>query len=187
MLEFGKAKDIKEAAEFIAALNSKDEHHVGYLGTDQGEILDSLLNDFSDLSLEESLVCAYHEGKLIGVLGFHYDEEKKAAEVWGPFTIQMPGVELSLKMWNTLLKQLPVKPEKVYGFYNVKNELGIGLMGCLEAERKDNQAIFTVRKGDHLGDKSTNITIKEMTTINMVSLSHYIQQPLVIHILALEQ
>lgn len=58
MLEFRIVKDIKEAAEFIAALNSKDEHHVGYLGTNQEEILDSLLNDFSDLSLEDSLVCA---------------------------------------------------------------------------------------------------------------------------------
>jgi ribosomal protein S18 acetylase RimI-like enzyme len=164
MLEIRKVKDIKEAAEFIAALNSKDEHHVGYLGTDQEEILDSLLNEFSELSLEDSLICAYEEGKLIGILGFDYDEEMKAAEVWGPFTIQMPGMDLALKMWNTLLKQLPVILEKVYGFYNVKNELGIGLMECMEAERKDNQSILTIQKGNHLGDESTNKTIKEMTT-----------------------
>ena len=163
MLEFRKVTDVNEAAEFIAALNSKDEHHVGYLGTDKEEVLDSLINDIFDLSVENSFVCAYEEEKLIGILGFDYDEEKKTAEVWGPFTNQLQGHDLSLKMWNMLLKQLPIKPEKVYGFYNVKNQLGKCLMESLKAKRKDNQAILTIRNEEQLGDNSTNITIKEIT------------------------
>jgi ribosomal protein S18 acetylase RimI-like enzyme len=66
-------------------------------------------------------------------------------------------------MWKTLLTQLPIKPEKIYGFYNVKNQLGIGLMESLEAERTDDQAILTIRKEEHLGENSTNITVKDIT------------------------
>lgn len=162
-MELRRMKDINEIANFITNHNRHKEYHVGYIGTDKTEILDSLLNDFSDLSLEESFVCAYEKEKMIGLLGLAYDKEMKTAEIWGPFTNFKDGLNLSLEMWEFLLKQLTVIPEKFNGFYNIKNKLGISFMESLDAKRKADQAILAINKNQFQINNSDIIKIREIS------------------------
>jgi RimJ/RimL family protein N-acetyltransferase len=164
MIEFPIEKDLEKIAECIGILNSQNEHHCGYVGTNKDEILHAFSNEFSDLSLGESVVCAYENGELIGVLGFDYDKETDVAEVWGPFVRHKDGMNVSFAMWEQLLKQLTVKPKKVYGFYNVHNKLGFSLMEKLQAERKDDQSILTIRPEDYRAKEYRGFTIREISS-----------------------
>ncbi len=51
MIEYNLAKkeDIKQIARFIAEVNSKEESHIGYCGTDREEIENSLIEDITDI------------------------------------------------------------------------------------------------------------------------------------------
>lgn len=71
MIEIKYSKDLKAVSTFIANMNKHDQHHVGYCGINEEEILHTLLNDFSDIPLEESFVVAFENDKIIGVLGLH--------------------------------------------------------------------------------------------------------------------
>lgn len=51
-------------------------HHVGYCGNSEKEILHTLLNNFSDIQLEYSLISAYENGNIIGFLGLDIDGDK---------------------------------------------------------------------------------------------------------------
>lgn len=157
-----KIENLAEAAAFIAMMNSQPCNHVGYIGTDVHEIKDTLLNDFSDFPLEDSAVCGYDEGELVGFLGLDYDQESKSAELWGPFTSGVDGLSLSLAMFKHLLTKLPGPIEKIYGFFNIQNENGISFMNSLQAARKADQAILSIGKNQYLPVKNADITISEL-------------------------
>ncbi|WP_078595535.1 GNAT family N-acetyltransferase [Evansella clarkii] len=121
MMEIRKPDSYAEAAEFIAKMNKKKSSHTGYCGTEADEVLHTLENDFSDFPLDDSLIAAYKDGELVGLLGIDGDEDQKTGELWGPF-IDIPEWEdTAVKMWDKLVSQLAGKIEKAFGFYNIAN------------------------------------------------------------------
>lgn len=158
-----KIENLDVAAAFIAKMNCQPQFHVGYIGTDVHEIKDTLLKDFSDLPIEDSAVCGYDEGELVGFLGLDYDQESKSAELWGPFTSGVDGLSLSLEMFKHLLTKLPGPIEKIYGFFNIQNENGILFMNSLQAARKADQTILSIGKNQYFPIKNADIAISELT------------------------
>jgi GNAT superfamily N-acetyltransferase len=75
--------NLMQAAEFIAKMNILPECHIGYLGTSQNDIFQSLEEMNRDA---ESAAFIVREGDaLAGFLGADADLNKGTAELWGPF------------------------------------------------------------------------------------------------------
>ncbi len=133
-------------ASFIANVNHGGDH-VGYCGDDQEEILHTLLHDFSDLPLEQSLVAAYEGEELVGVLGMDIDGETKVAELWGPFVVHEDWEKVATLMYNDIVNQLPISLTQVLGFYNRDNKNCQLFMEKLGAIRKEEHTILTCQRG----------------------------------------
>ncbi|RXI96707.1 GNAT family N-acetyltransferase [Anaerobacillus alkaliphilus] len=132
-------------ASFIAKVNH-GEDHVGYCGDDQEEILHTLLHDFSDLPLEQSLVAAYEGDELVGVLGMDIDRESKVTELWGPFVVHEDCEKIATLMYNDIMNQIPISLTQVLGFYNKENKNSQLFMEKIGAIRKDEHTILTCHK-----------------------------------------
>jgi len=107
MITIGKMENIREIASFISMLNQQARHHVGYCGEQAEEIEETLVNEFSELALNDSVFVAYHNNKMLGVIGFDVDVEKRQAEVWGPFIKNEPDwLAIAIPLWNTGVKTI---------------------------------------------------------------------------------
>lgn len=133
--------DYSSIASFIANVNHGVDH-IGYCGDDQEEILHTLLHDFSDLPLEQSLIAAYEGSELVGVLGMDIDGETEVAELWGPFIVHEDWDEIATLMYKDILKQLPISLTQVLGFYNRENKNCQLFMEKIGAIRQDEHTIL---------------------------------------------
>ncbi|ALQ66315.1 GNAT family N-acetyltransferase [Bacillus thuringiensis] len=133
---------VEEIASFIATVNKDAIHHVGYCGDEKGELLHTILHDFSDIGWEGSFVVTYEDNKIIGVLGFDVDEVKKCAEIWGPFIKAENWEEVALHMWKELIEKVPFHIEELYGFYHVENNNCARLMKNLHAKEQGRHSIL---------------------------------------------
>ncbi|RSD28844.1 GNAT family N-acetyltransferase [Mesobacillus subterraneus] len=156
-------RQLTDIVDLISKVNNQAHHHCGYAGTETEEIHGTLLTDFSDLPLEESLVFSCENGKVKGVLGLAYDQKTHTGELWGPFISDNGNLESALSLWKQLLNQLSNVPEKVYGFYNVHNELGQSFMESLGAKRKKDQSILAIHKDAFQIKTNSDLSIKEVT------------------------
>lgn len=75
-------KNLADLADFLEEMNKEECSHIGYCGENNKEIYDTLINDFSDIEVNQSIVVAYFGDRIVGALGFDIDEENKSAEVW---------------------------------------------------------------------------------------------------------
>ncbi|PLR75807.1 GNAT family N-acetyltransferase [Bacillus sp. V3-13] len=148
-------------AEFIARLNNIDEHHVGYCGEKQEEILDSLTNNFSDIRIDDSFSVIYKEEKIIAALGADVSLEDKTAELWGPFINGENPEELSLAMWEDLSSKLSDKVHTFNGFYNSKNIHADKFMKMLGGVKRGNHLILKVVNKDFIHE--ADLQIKELS------------------------
>ena len=57
-------KDIKELSIYLEKMNAQSAAHIGFCGEQREEIHDSLMNDFSDLSINDSFSVAYNGGEI---------------------------------------------------------------------------------------------------------------------------
>jgi hypothetical protein len=149
MITLQNRPDSKEVADFIAELNQKPHHHVGYCGEQTEEILHTLLNDFSDLPLEASLIVTYEDERMIGVLGIDFEEESGEGELWGPFVQHEQWGKVARLMWEGLHIQASNHLNKVNGFYNVKNQNAHEFMEWLVAEKQNRHAILKIAQDDY--------------------------------------
>lgn len=140
----GKEIAISEVANFIAGLNQKKSHHVGFCGTDVREISKSLQEDFEAISYEDSFIGALVNGNLIGVIGADVDLKDGSAEIWGPFVKEPQNIGLALKMWERLLAILPPAVNHYILFPNVNNQLVSKFAEELQFEKKTDQFILTI-------------------------------------------
>ncbi|WP_229506127.1 GNAT family N-acetyltransferase [Paenibacillus sp. 1001270B_150601_E10] len=163
MITIRLADDVESIARFMAAMNGKADQHVGYCGTQAEEIYHTLCHDFSELPLEQSMVAAYEEDELIGVLGLDIDEEQHTAEIWGPFVSHPKWEEMSQLMWNRLLSQIPVALTTAYGFYNAKHGYAASLMSRLGAERIGEHTVLRFQRDILEIEKPENILIEALT------------------------
>lgn len=135
---------IEEIASFIASMNKDATQYVGYCGDEKEELLQTIIQDFSNIGWEKSFVVTYENNKIIGVLGFDVDEVKKCAEIWGPFIKAENWEEVALHMWKELIEKVPFHIEKFYGFYHVENNNCARLMNKLHAKEQGRHSIFSL-------------------------------------------
>ncbi|WDH96991.1 GNAT family N-acetyltransferase [Paenibacillus urinalis] len=148
MAEFVRTPPIQEIATFIARMNSSKSSNVGYAGMNRHEIEASLTEEFSDLSLEDSIVVYMEEGKIVGILGFDVELEAGAAEIWGPFIDTEFGPlwqRIATDLWNTGLAKLESRVHTFKGFYNTANDRGRELMNQLKADYKQKETVLVIK------------------------------------------
>jgi ribosomal protein S18 acetylase RimI-like enzyme len=141
--------DISMLAAFIANLNQKQTHHVGFCGENEEEIRDTLASDFSDYELENSFTVLSEDNRMIAALGFDIDAEKKEAEIWGPFidNDRDDWDIIAHKIWKAAVSKLEGH-FKLYGFYNKKNSNAKKFMASLKAEGKGSNIILKAYKDE---------------------------------------
>ncbi|KMK76248.1 GNAT family N-acetyltransferase [Alkalihalobacillus pseudalcaliphilus] len=113
--------NIRELAVFLEKMNNQKEFHIGFCGEDREEIFDTLMNDFSDLTVEESFIVAYHDSVIMGAIGFDVDIEGQYAEVWGPFVVNHDH-SLAQELWNQLTERMPNEISCFSFFINQENQ-----------------------------------------------------------------
>lgn len=165
---------IEEIAHFIAKINSNDENHVLYCGKQVSEISYTLLNQFSDMLIEDSLTLYKENGEIKGVIGFDVNLEERTAEIWGPFieSDDQNWFEIAEKLWVESLEKIKNKVSNFLAFYNEKNDKCIKWIEKLQAKSKGTNIILTVTKG----------TFKNQTYHSIKRISaHYEQEFIAMH------
>lgn len=142
--------ELDEAAQFIANLNSKETHHIGYCGTEKDDILKTLKEDFIQNS-ETTVVACFLEHTLQAIIGLDIDED--CAEVWGPFSIN-EDLKRQHQLWGFLMEQFPEVTQFQF-FINEHNILQQQFMNELQ----------TQKTGEHLYLEIIRDTFEPVTTI----------------------
>lgn len=116
---------MRELATYLQKMNAKMENRVGYCGSTESEIYDTLVNDFSDLELEQSFAVAYQNDVIVGAIGLDIDKDDLSAEVWGPF-ISDPTMNPNLvnDLWEKVLEFTQVQFENFQFFLSKENSYG---------------------------------------------------------------
>ncbi len=163
MIEYNlvKKEDMKQIANFIVEINSKEKNHIGFCGTDREEIENSLIEDITDIPFHESFIAAKEDEKLIGVLGFDSDLESNSAEIWGPFIIEEKW-DIAVELWDEMMTVLPKEINIISMFVNKKNENCIQLAANLHFDKASEQTILIFEKS-HI-DKLQDTTIIELSS-----------------------
>jgi ribosomal protein S18 acetylase RimI-like enzyme len=141
----------EQLARFIEKMNTKQSTHVGYCGEEKNEILDALLNDFSDKELEDSFIVAYKEDRIVGAVGFDIDIDEKTAEVWGPFLEDGERWDdLAVSIWqqaSILLRMNDIK--SVSFFLNQFNTVAIQFVSLLKGVCRGKHLILKASRKNH--------------------------------------
>lgn len=112
--------ELDRLADFLARLNVQPEHHVGYCGVDEAEILHTL-QDFDEVPTQEAFVLAERGEQLVGALGFDADLETGHLELWGPFAVARDRTAVAEHLWSALT--LPSQATRLELFCNTENAL----------------------------------------------------------------
>ncbi|WP_059104842.1 GNAT family N-acetyltransferase [Shouchella shacheensis] len=115
----GKDLELTLLSAFLAKVNKQSEHHIGYCGDEEGEILQTLEEDFAK---GENFVVATKNGTIIAGLGFDMNTEGGQIEVWGPFVDDPNWEGVALSLWEQLVSRQPISGYVVHGFCNKENE-----------------------------------------------------------------
>ncbi|MBN8200032.1 GNAT family N-acetyltransferase [Bacillus sp. NTK034] len=108
--------NLMQASEFIAEMNALPECHIGYLGTSQNDIFQSLEEMSRDA---ESAAFIIREGDVLaGFLGVDADLYKGTAELWGPFIQEN---ELMRLLWEEALHYFEGKLHSYFLFSDTSN------------------------------------------------------------------
>ncbi|MCG3087490.1 GNAT family N-acetyltransferase [Sporosarcina cyprini] len=140
-------RSIRGLSVFLAEMNNKPAHHIGYCGEQMEEIIDTLQNDFSDVEWSQSFKVAYEEDRIVGALGFDLDIEDRSAEVWGPF---VPEVDLRLAetLWKSLYETVEDQLDHFHFFYSGENELLKRFIETKSGIEKGKHVVLVAQKGE---------------------------------------
>lgn len=102
-------------------MNAENSSHIGFCGEQREEIYNSLMNDFSDLNIEDSFAVAWSQSKIVGAMGLDFDLGNGTADIWGPFvTDEDPDTAQAL--WDKVLLKIPQEIKSCTFFVNKANE-----------------------------------------------------------------
>jgi len=144
-IQISSPEQVKELAKFLGRMNNQPENHVGFCGEQENEIENTLLNDFSELGLDQSFAIAYQENQIVGAIGMDIDIEDQSAEVWGPF-IDGNDPNLLNKLWKEVRKKVTVPVRTYHFFLNERNEKGREFVLSNGGFQKGNHVILTVNR-----------------------------------------
>lgn len=120
-IKFVSPKEVKELSVYLEKMNADNSSHIGFCGEQSGEIYDSLMNDFSDLKIEDSFAVAWDKSQIIGAMGLDIDLGNGAADVWGPF-VTGGETDTAQALWEKVLLNLPEEIKSCSFFINKDNE-----------------------------------------------------------------
>ncbi|GKV55827.1 N-acetyltransferase [Sporosarcina sp. NCCP-2222] len=140
-------RSIRGLAGFLAEMNNKPAHHIGYCGEQTEEIIDTLQNDFSDVEWSQSFKVAYEEDCIVGALGFDLDYEDRSAEVWGPFVLK-DDLRLAETLWKSLYNKVVDQVDHFHFFYSGENELLKQFLAIKSGIEKGKHVVLAAQKGE---------------------------------------
>ncbi|MBN1857845.1 GNAT family N-acetyltransferase [Candidatus Bipolaricaulota bacterium] len=116
-----RASQWTDVVDFLVAMNTRIDHHIGYLGTDIPSILDDL-SEFPE-PLHEAFLVAHDERKqaIVGALGIETDAEIGRAWLHGPFVDRPPAT------WHRVADALYAAAKHVIPSDIGEHELCIGI------------------------------------------------------------
>jgi ribosomal protein S18 acetylase RimI-like enzyme len=141
---------LKEVAKFIAEHNNDKEHHIGYCGQQEQEILSTLKEDFVD-GESTSLLAAYEQGEIVALMGLDIDDN--CAEVWGPFSIPFNPVLQEELFFE--LQQLYKEIRTFYFFINKLNSQQLSFMDRIHAQHTGEHFILEATRETFIPVKKT--------------------------------
>lgn len=135
--------NIRLLANFLAEMNNQKKYHIGFCGEDSLEIYDTLINDFSDLKLDESFIVAYKDSNIIGAIGLDIDLEGGYADVWGPF-VKKEDNGLAVKLWQMLIQNVPEEVKKFSFFMNEENKFAMNFALQIEGVCRGSDLVLNI-------------------------------------------
>lgn len=135
--------EMERIASFIAELNSLAENHIGYCGTNQDEVLHSLLHLHEEAGIENLFVTAVEDGQIVGVIGIDPDEERGVADIWGPFIRHHDWAGVANALWLEELQIMPESIQRLHLFCNSGNTRCVQFAKQQRFQRKSEECILT--------------------------------------------
>ena len=156
-IELKWGTDIKQTAQFVAALNRRAEDHVGYCPLDFREIERDLLSGFSDFPLSDSLAIAYVDNEMAGVLGLDIEADTREAEIWGPFIRHSSWQRVAFELWNGLAKKNRSIVKRLNGFYHRRNHRCLQFMTMLGGEVKGRHTVLSILRSEFMAPSHSDL------------------------------
>lgn len=146
MIKIQKHPNLSDVASFIARLNLKSQHHIGYCGKKADEILHTLEENFGDVPAKDAFLIATEHNKMIGVCGFDADIERGTAEIWGPFVDHIDALQVSKILWESLSTQFPKTIQSVRLFPENDNKMVIDFAKVFSFDTVSKETILKCSK-----------------------------------------
>ncbi len=124
MIRKFKDSDFNNVVNYIYLKNKHSKTKIGYVGDVKSEIEKTLKQDFSDLSLNESIFILTEKEEIKVLFALDVDKENRSIEVWGPYYNDESSLEEIGKVWRYILHS-NFKRYKVLFFINKENKIGI--------------------------------------------------------------
>lgn len=156
MIRLDSIKNSKSASVFLSQCQQHSSKHIGYIGTEAKEIQQSLENEFSDLTLEDSTLGIFMNEELLGFLGFDIDKDERSAEVWGPFFKDHWDEDLAFELWKGLIDHVPISIEGYSFFINGSNKDTVHFAKTLGATFQGNHLILTLDRSFYVPQVPTS-------------------------------
>ncbi|MBM7703952.1 GNAT family N-acetyltransferase [Metabacillus iocasae] len=141
MIRDVQKNELEEVSLFLSKMNGKNEHHIGYCGTNSLEIYEALEELF--LHVTSPLLVVKHEGNIVGVLGADMNEETKEAEMWGPWVMDKKWLT---PLWLHFTKEMEPRIHTYTFFVNKENDTVHTFLNEIGASQQSEQAVLDVQK-----------------------------------------
>lgn len=150
-IKFVSPSDVKELSLYLEKKNAENRSHIGFCGEQSEEIYDSLMNDFSDLKIEESFAVAWDHSKIIGAMGLDIDLGNGTADIWGPFVTD-ENPDTAKKLWDKVLLKIPQEIKSCTFFVNKDNEFAKNFAKQNNAHYSGADAVLYITKSTFTPD-----------------------------------
>ncbi|WP_239772954.1 GNAT family N-acetyltransferase [Mammaliicoccus sp. I-M36] len=124
MIRKFKDSDFNNVVNYIYLRNKHSKTKIGYVGDVKSEIEKTLKQDFSDLSLNESIFILTEKEEIKVLFALDVDKENRSIEVWGPYYNDETSLEEMDKLWRYILDS-NFNGYKFLFFINTENKIAI--------------------------------------------------------------
>lgn len=124
MIRNFKDSDFSNVVNYIYLKNRHSKTKIGYVGDTKSEIEKSLKQDFSDLSLHESIFLLTEKEEIKVLFALDVDKENRSIEVWGPYYNDETSLEEIDNVWRYILDS-NFNRYKFLFFINKQNKIAI--------------------------------------------------------------
>jgi len=152
-LKIAQPKNIRELSIYLEKMNTHNASHIGFCGERNEEIYDSLMTDFSDLTIKDSFLVAYNEEEIIGAIGLDIDLEDEYADVWGPFSTNN-NIDVAQKLWDEILLNAPADIKANDFFINKQNIFAKEFLEKNNAKHSGTDFILSITREEYLGENT---------------------------------